>query len=211
MKMHVSGMMLSMACLMGCAPVGDVDDDGEQAQALGEAACGTVGGYAYSGAAANGRSQVMGANPFCSYASTVATSPSGTYTNAGCTNQFVSEVRGTLGRALSAHASWAGPALNTQSLCEVSVIGVAMYGRTLGGAWSKVGQTHLVGRWHPASTGGGFQVPASCEMAPASGEPALPRLSTGHAFTAVRTVGYGLMLFVPQRVTLGVNFGSGPC
>ncbi|MFO0603134.1 MAG: hypothetical protein U0324_08165 [Polyangiales bacterium] len=199
----------SLALSAGCAAEADLDS-GESVEALGEAACGTVSGYPYAGASANGATQLIGANPFCSTAVTAATSPNASYTNAGCTNQFVSEVRGTSGRALTASVSWAGPALTTQGACESSVMGVALYGRNLLGGWSKVGQTHLAGRWIPASTGG-FQIPAHCEFVRPTGEPALPSLATGHLYNAVRAVGYGLTLFVPQRVRLGVSYGTGPC
>lgn len=202
---------LSLLATSACAVDAGLDaDPGADVQALGEAACGTVSGFPYAGSSVNGRSQLVGAMPFCSTAVTAATSPNTSYTNAGCPSQFVSEVRGVTGRALDAHAAWAGAALSTQSVCESSVMGVALHARTSTGAWVKVGQTHLVGRWYPASTGG-FSLPARCEMQTAAGEPRLPSLPTGHGYNAVRVTGYGITLFLPQRVTLGVRYGTGPC
>lgn len=90
----------------------------------------------------------------------------------------------------------------------MSALGLALYGRRAKGTWTRVGQTHLVGRWVPASTGG-FIIPAHCELVRPAGEPALPSLPTGHAYNAGRTVGYAISLFVPQRVRLGVTYGTG--
>jgi len=209
MKLIATIALASLASLTGCAV--DVDaDPGADVQALGEAACGTVSGYPFAGSLTNGRSQLVGAMPFCSTATTASTSPNASYTNAGCTNQYVSEVRGVTGRALTARASWVSPALSSEGICGVSALGLALYGRRANGTWAKVGQTHLVGRWVPASTSG-FIIPAHCEMVRPAGEAALPSLPTGHAYNAVRTVGYAISLFVPQRVTLGVTYGTGPC
>jgi hypothetical protein len=207
----IATLCVCLASLAGCAADPDLDEPGASVEALGEAACGTVSGYPFAGALANGRSQLVGAMPHCSVATTASTSPSASYSNAGCTNQYVSEVRGVTGRALTAHAAWAGPALNAEGICGVSAMGFALYGRRANGTWTKVGQTHLVGRWIPASTGGGFQLPARCEFVRPTGEPATPSLPTGHAYNAVRTVGYAISLFVPQRVRLGVSYGTGPC
>lgn len=206
---NIALVLTACATLTGCA----VDPDAaleSDVQLLGEAACATVSRFPFNGLAVNGRSQTAPAIPACGLTTVTATSPNASYSNSGCLNQFISEVRGINGQPLSAVVRWPGNTLTSSGACGSAAMGVALYGRLANGSWVKVGQTRLVGQWVPASSGL-INTPAYCNFVPGAGEGPLPSLAAGHPYNAVRAVGYAIGFLIPQPVTLGVTFGTGPC
>jgi hypothetical protein len=143
--------------------------------------------------------------PNCGYADVSATSIGGTYDQPLCPHKFVTEVRQVNNRAFQPFVE-AIPAstITTESACE----GIAITGHAWGfngSSWVSLGSLATTGIWHPASCGGLFCVPASCQL-----RFSLPSVSSG--FSKVRVAGFAAALGIFKgRVEAGVYGGPGPC
>jgi len=162
MEMKSSSMAGIAVCVFSVAGCGaaeggsgeqqDVFEQAEvQTEALGEAGCGTVGGYPYVGGNLgdnNGITQPAPSFPFCSFAFSSAASPTTTYGSASCPKQYILELTNTVDREMSLWPQWGGQPLNTQAACSAAKMAFGMYKRHGGtGNWTLHGTTKLHGVW----------------------------------------------------------------
>lgn len=193
-------------------PVGELTADIDP-QLIGEAACAT----ASISNPDNGASVAMTTAPSCGFAWDGSTSPNTAYNPAGCPNQYITEVTGTQGEALSFYSAWQGIALD-ETYCELSSMALSGYAAkwvavkvgsfwyfTL--QWTKIGTTLMHGQWFSGPFSG-------CYWQYESGYGPLPSLPSGHVYNRVRTATQGVVLAVfpfKQPVEGGVRHGTGPC
>lgn len=175
---------------------------------LGESACSTVGGYTYSGSSNNGKTQIMPADPACGATHTGGTTPTNSYTNAGCSNQYVSEVTNTYNRTFTPYVYWADTAPTTQAACETSWRYMTVWMRNfvypVGYVWQKHNNQDYSsrGQW---VTYGGVGYCRFPDFGP--GE-----VTAGAGTSAVRVVGasHGF-LFIKTKHSAGLRHGPPPC
>lgn len=171
--------------------------------AIGEMACAS---QALTDAT-DGAVVAMTAAPNCGYAYDSSTSPNSSYDTAVCPHQYVTEVTGTSGTAMSSFWDWHGGGL-TSSNCELAHASLTFYGATwnwfTGTSWTKIGSTSVHGVW----VDGFFDY---CSWQYDAGKGAIPSLAAGHNYYKVRTAtqATGFILKVP--VEGGVWHGNGPC
>lgn len=180
--------------------------------AFGELACATTS----IADPQDGATISMSPSPSSGFVYDGAVSPDGGYNPSGCPYQFITQVNGTYGRALSFYWGWHGPSLGAPN-CDTGMIWLSAYGgrwviKNLGGAWfftldwTKFGTTHLRAYW---STGGFWP---GCYWEYAGSNAPLPGLSSGHNYDRVRTAAQA---FSPDlwpshlSVESGVRHGPG--
>ncbi|MCH9683534.1 MAG: hypothetical protein K0V04_19000 [Deltaproteobacteria bacterium] len=193
-------------------PVDDLAADLDP-QLIGEQACGTTS----ISNANNGASISMGPDPGCGFAFDGAVSPNTFYNPTGCPNQFITQVNGTWGRALSFYSSWPGTLNSTY--CPLARQALSAYGafwtvQNVNGMWflalqwSKIGTTIQHGTW---VDGGWFP---GCYWQYDNNYGPLPSLPSNHGYNRIRTAAQGLVLAIfpfKQQIESGVRHGSGPC
>lgn len=156
----------------------------------------------------DGATVAMTNAPNCGYAYDSSTSPNSSYDTAACPHQYVTEVTGTTGEAMSSFWEWHGGGL-TSSNCSLAHANLTFYGATwnwiTGTTWTKIGGTAVHGVWIDGPL---FDY---CSFQYDTGKGAIPSLAAGHSYYKVRTAAQatGFVLKVP--VEGGVWHGDGPC
>lgn len=193
----------------------DVDDNGvidgmdrfttaSDPVAIGEMACAT---QALTDAT-DGAAVAMAAAPNCGYAYDSSTSPNSSYDTAACPHQYVTEVTGTSGTAMSSFWEWHGGGLNASN-CDLAHASLTFYGATwnffTGTSWTKIGSTSVHGTW---VDGPWFDY---CSWQYDAGKGAIPSLGAGHNYYKVRTATQATGFIVKVPVEGGVWHGPGPC
>lgn len=146
--------------------------------------------------------------PNCGYAYDSSTSPNGSYDTAACPHQYVTEVTGTSGTAMSAFWDWHGGSLN-ESNCDLAHASLTFYGATwnwiTGTSWTKIGSTSVHGVWVDGPL---FDY---CSWQYDAGKGPIPSLGAGHGYYKVRTAAQATGFIVKVPVEGGVWHGNGPC
>jgi hypothetical protein len=175
--------------------------------ATGELACAT----ASIADPADGAQVAMSATPLCGFAFDGSISPDTTYDPVGCPHQYITEVTGTEGRALSAYWGWY-PVTLDQTICDASQRSISMYAaalifstrtRTVTESWTKIGTATVHGQWMSGSS-------PYCDWVLDNNAPLLA-LGSGHFYWKVRTASVATSFGFKQVVEGGVAHGPGPC
>lgn len=187
-------------------------------EALGEAACGTQA----LGATATAAGQVIQGYFHCG-SDNSARSANASYGTTACPNQYTLEIDfpGTWVNTIPPSRFFAGSAtpITDQATCTKFESTLSLWVHSPAGGWKIVNSEILGGQWQPASTGGGFTLPASCTLNVTSGGlpawAAIPNHATvdkvrlvGAAYTKEMLKGAPYKAYRPVTLTLGAG---GPC
>lgn len=172
--------------------------------AIGELACATTS----IADPTNGASVAMTQAPNCGYSWDGSTSPNTSYDPVGCPHQYVTQVNGTSGEALSFYWSWEGANLD-QSNCSLAHASLSAYGAYISWPWTtnwvKLGTSSVHGVWVDGPL---FDF---CSWQYDAGSGPLPSLGAGHGYYKVRTAAQATGFIFKQKVEGGVVHGPGPC
>lgn len=156
----------------------------------------------------DGATVAMTAAPNCGYAYDSSTSPNSSYDTAVCPHQYVTEVTGTAGTAMSSFWDWHGGGLNASN-CELAHANLNFYGATwnwiTGTTWTKIGGTAVHGVWVDGPL---FDY---CSWQYDAGKGAIPSLAAGHNYYKIRTAAQATGFILKVPVEGGVWHGNGPC
>jgi hypothetical protein len=155
----------------------------------------------------HGRSEPMGPDPWCSTTFQAYTSPGTTYTNTNCTGDYIVEITGATGRTFDFGINYKGTMLETP--CELGFYRteLTVWKQAPSSLWIQQGKVKYQSSGWSAFGGCFFSIVDGADIAPIvnstydkvrlSGRAWFPDLFTG--------------VPQPQRVEMGVQYGTGPC
>lgn len=180
--------------------------------AIGEPACATTSIANPS----HGAQIAMSPTPSpCGDVTNTSTSPNTSYGAAGCPNQYITEVTGTMGRPLSFYRDWWASGLN-ETTCGLAHLYHSAFGRSMlaywngsvwviSTSWTKLGTMGLHGEWHDGEL---FDI---CAWTLDEGSSYLPDLQENHLYNRLRIASQEVVFAiwpVKRVVEAGVTHGE---